>query len=172
MFLTRTGTARIALWRVALQAIQERPFLGWGLENFSTAFTEYFNPCFGSISCGHEVWFDRSHNYFLDLLISGGVVAIVAFSGLLFTIFYTLNRAYLELHINKLSILLVVTFFMVYLVQGLAGFDTSVILLMLMFVFAYISGFSKMVFNVVHNKTLLSIAIFFTFLFPVFFIIV
>lgn len=76
---------RLWTWQSAVSAILERPILGWGPENFPFAFDKYYNPN----HYGIESFFDRTHNIFLEYLISGGVLLLIAFLSI-FSFYYRL----------------------------------------------------------------------------------
>ncbi|HSX37473.1 MAG TPA: O-antigen ligase family protein [Chlamydiales bacterium] len=73
--LDRTAHARFQLWNVALKGFLDHPFLGWGQENFDRVFTQHYDP--GMIDS--EIWFDRSHNAYLDLLVYAGLSGLIAY---------------------------------------------------------------------------------------------
>lgn len=75
-YIEVSGPARIIVWEGAWQAIQERPVLGYGPENFRLAYQKYFdNRLYEDINFG-EPWFDRAHNNLLDTLISVGALGL------------------------------------------------------------------------------------------------
>ncbi len=63
------------VWPMALKGFKERPILGWGQENFSYIFQEHYDANMFSL----EPWFDRAHNIFLDWLVVGGIIGLVAY---------------------------------------------------------------------------------------------
>lgn len=69
------GNIRFTIWNMALEGVKERPLLGWGQENFSYVFNKYYDPSL----YGAEPWYDRTHNIFLDWLITGGVLGLAAY---------------------------------------------------------------------------------------------
>lgn len=73
------GNIRLMVWEVALEGVKERPVLGWGQENFNYVFNKYYQP--GLYVA--EVWYDRTHNIFLDWLIAGGVLGLLAYLAVL-----------------------------------------------------------------------------------------
>ncbi|TSC69631.1 MAG: hypothetical protein G01um101456_62 [Parcubacteria group bacterium Gr01-1014_56] len=78
----KTTQARFTLWRdMAIPGALERPVFGWGQENFNYVFNKYYVPSMYD----QEQWFDRTHNEFLDWLISGGFPAFLLY--LLFFVF-------------------------------------------------------------------------------------
>ena len=137
-FLSHTGNARLVVWESTWQAIEERPWVGWGMENFPTAFAAYYNPCFGSIACGTEVWFDRAHNKILDTLIEGGIVALLGYVSLLGAVLWSLWRARFGRRVSTPMAILVTSFFAAYIVQNLAGFDTGLFLALFTIVIGFV----------------------------------
>ncbi len=66
---------RGTIWGMALEGVKERPILGWGQGNFNYIFNEQYDP----FLYGQEQWFDRVHNIFLDWLVAGGVLGLLAY---------------------------------------------------------------------------------------------
>ena len=81
-YVEQSTAARIIIWGDALNAVAERPLLGWGPENFSLAIEKYAdNRLYLDENFG-EIWFDRAHNIFIDTLVSVGVLGTIIFSTL------------------------------------------------------------------------------------------
>lgn len=68
-------TARLYIWQMALDGWTHRPVLGWGQENFNYIFNQDYNPHMWS----QEQWFDRAHSVYLDWLVAGGLVGLLAY---------------------------------------------------------------------------------------------
>jgi len=66
---------RGTIWGMALEGVQERPVLGWGQGNFNYVFNAKYDP----FLYDQEQWFDRVHNIFLDWLVAGGVLGLLAY---------------------------------------------------------------------------------------------
>lgn len=73
---------------MAWQGVRERPVLGWGLDNFHYVFAEKYDPAMYA----QEQWFDRSHNVFMDWLVSAGVLGLIAYLSLFAIAIYMLWR--------------------------------------------------------------------------------
>jgi hypothetical protein len=69
------------LWVMALKGFTDYPLLGWGVNNFSYVFNQYYN----SFYCTYDMWMDRVHNNYLEWLVTGGLIGFSTFLGLLFT---------------------------------------------------------------------------------------
>lgn len=80
---------RYFVWPIALQGVKERPFFGWGQENFNYIFNEHYRPEMYRL----EPWFDRAHNTFLDWAVSGGLLGLVSYLVLYFALLFSIwNR--------------------------------------------------------------------------------
>ncbi len=79
---------RLALWQIAWEGVKERPLLGWGQESFNFVFNKHYRP---EIS-GQEQWFDRTHNIFLDWLVSAGALGLASYIFLFVAVFWLLWR--------------------------------------------------------------------------------
>lgn len=66
---------RTIIWGMAWEGVEERPVLGWGQSNFNYV----FNQNYDARLYGQEQWFDRSHNIFMDWLITGGFLGLFAY---------------------------------------------------------------------------------------------
>lgn len=83
------GNIRFTVWQMALEGVKERPFLGWGQENFNFVFNKYYDPAL----YGAEPWYDRTHNIFFDWLIAGGVLGLLSYLAILLSaLFYTILK--------------------------------------------------------------------------------
>lgn len=70
--------SRLRMWTAAIEGFRERPFFGWGAENYNYVFDKYYNPQFfrGGLN---ETWSDRAHNWFLDFLVMGGAIGLALY---------------------------------------------------------------------------------------------
>ncbi|MEK7658958.1 MAG: O-antigen ligase family protein [Patescibacteria group bacterium] len=67
---------RLAAWKITLQAIKDKPLLGWGPENFYIGFEKYYDP---NIKDVKNMWWDRPHNIFLDIAASSGIISLILY---------------------------------------------------------------------------------------------
>ncbi|GAB3170778.1 hypothetical protein GCM10027291_22660 [Telluribacter humicola] len=126
---TNTVQDRFRLWRIAWQGIQQRPLLGWGTDNFPYVYQKYMRKSMAL----QKVWYDRSHNVFLDWFINGGLLSgllylaiwglllwyiwktsLSAFRKSLLTSWWVVSVFYLAFNIDNLPnwiLLLLVTFY-------------------------------------------------------------
>ncbi|MBP7768310.1 O-antigen ligase family protein [Candidatus Woesebacteria bacterium] len=70
--------SRPIIWQKAVQAAQEKPLFGWGLENFTTAFQSTLLPE-GDFDL-HQLRVDKAHNEFLEMLVTTGMVGCLVYT--------------------------------------------------------------------------------------------
>lgn len=101
-------------WESALHGIGDRPLLGWGAENFAYSFDRYYNPN----HYGGESFFDRTHNIFLEHLISGGIILLVSYLAIWLFYYRAIRGSERTMWRNVLIAMPIV-----YFVQGFFLFD-------------------------------------------------
>ncbi len=132
-FVSRSNGGRFVVWNIAWQALQEHPWLGWGLENFQTAFFQHYDSCLGSLPCGIEVWYDRAHNIILDVLVASGLMGLFSYLSIFALTLWTLWRS----RFSGVIPLIVICALAGSLVQNLTGFDDGVTLLFWILLLSY-----------------------------------
>jgi O-antigen ligase len=79
----RSTTERLLSWRSALKGFWDHPLMGWGYDNVYYALNRYYDPRHVEASPflqdTRETWFDKSHNFFIDLLVERGIIGIMAY---------------------------------------------------------------------------------------------
>ncbi|CAD6881819.1 hypothetical protein [Methylomonas albis] len=98
-----TFTGRASLWETALNGFYEKPIFGWGEDNLLT-FHKHYHQSFGQL-----------HNGYFDLLVRGGIVAIVLFLIILLQIYRGILRLAKS---NNQSYILILSFISVWLVHN------------------------------------------------------
>lgn len=91
--ISGTVQTRLWAWEAGLTGWKESAktmTLGWGPENFNIPFSRNFNPKFFEGS-GSETLFDRAHNMYLEILITMGVVGLLAYLSIFYGIFKNLR---------------------------------------------------------------------------------
>lgn len=116
-----TTQSRLATWKTSLDAWRARPILGWGYENYKIAFNERF-PVVIYRDEGSQVWFDRAHNAFLDVLVTSGIIGFLAY----LAIFVAAGKLLWALYTRgeRLLAVLLTTGLAAYIFQNLFVFDT------------------------------------------------
>lgn len=96
-----TTKSRFMVWNMAWQGFKERPVFGWGQESFNFVFNKYYDPRMYE----QEPWFDRAHNVFLDWLIAGGILGLLAYLSLFGGALYLIWRREHEFSLAEKSVL-------------------------------------------------------------------
>jgi O-antigen ligase/tetratricopeptide (TPR) repeat protein len=86
-----SAEVRTMQWRAAIEGFKDRPLLGYGLENHNLAWSAHFDSDIYRLETDT---FDRTHNQFLEILATTGLVGTAAFLGIWLAIGLTLVRAY------------------------------------------------------------------------------
>lgn len=133
-FSAVSAQTRLWTWKSAWLGFLDRPFFGWGPENFSVAFDKHFDVRhFAPASSGGETWFDRAHSIVFDYLAATGIFGFATFFGMFVVFFWELVRHIrrrLAVHVGTairaltpLEAGLLAALPVAYLVQGLILFD-------------------------------------------------
>ena len=163
-FSTENYQTRLSLWRESIKAFEERPLLGWGPENFTTAFEEHYDPKLYDASLNlnqsqppPQTWFDRAHSIFFDYLVMTGALGFLSFLGIFAVLFWQFFKFNLRpttndqrqiisdkksLVVGRRSLVSNALLFalpIAYLVQGLVLFDVLPIYLNLFLFLAFIN---------------------------------
>src|SRR6266404_367740 len=88
---TGSDQSRTMQWRAAIDGFNDRPLLGYGLENHNLVWSAHFDP---GIYRFHTDIYDRTHNQFLETLATTGLIGTIAFLGIWIAIGLTLVRAH------------------------------------------------------------------------------
>lgn len=134
-----TFTSRLLNIKMSLAGFKERPILGWGQDNYFYVFAKYNDPRMYS----QEPWFDRTHNVFMDWLIAGGILGLLAYLSLYFSAIWTMWFSKFARH-NKntkqefIEKALMTGLLIAYFIHNIFVFDNLVSYILFIFVLAYI----------------------------------
>ncbi len=91
-----TTKNRLLAWRSALRGFQQDPLLGSGHDNVYYVLNRYYDPrqvqFAENFTQRSETWYDKTHNYYLDLLVEKGLAGVLAFLALVFAVVGSLRR--------------------------------------------------------------------------------
>ncbi len=73
-----TAARRLAIWQAGLDAVSQRRLVGWGWGAFRDVLDRHFPPQVMRDE-GSIIIFDRAHNFVVDHLVAGGVMAVGAY---------------------------------------------------------------------------------------------
>lgn len=123
-YVENSTAARIIVWESALEAVKERPILGYGSENFEQAIQKHFdNRLYLKENIG-ETWFDRAHNVLIDTLIDVGIVGVLAILILIACFYSIIFRARGRGLIEEAEVVLLSALPVAHILQLQTSFDT------------------------------------------------
>lgn len=94
--IPKSDEGRISAWKISFGAMKEKPFFGWGMENFSIGFDKYYNPSLPGIenvpTKTEGAWWDRAHNFIFDIGVTAGIPALVIYLSIFVILFFQLQK--------------------------------------------------------------------------------
>ncbi len=129
--------ARIIQWGVALRGYAQYPILGVGPEDYYVIANKYYNP---AIYQYDPSWFDKPHNYLIEVLVTSGIFGFISYISLLGFTLWALWLAYKKGFLNLLELCLLGAGFLSYTFQNFTVFDT-VSASLTFFVFVGLAGY-------------------------------
>ena len=104
--------SRTMQWRAAIAGFRDRPFTGYGPENHNLVWSAHFDPAIYTIDTDI---YDRTHNQFLEILGTTGLLGTLGFLGIWVAIGVTLVRAYRAGRLSPASISVLTAFQIAYI---------------------------------------------------------
>ena len=136
--ITGATETRLRTWRVALEAWQDRPIVGWGWMNFAMAYDARFDP--EQLKHGlQETWVDQAHNMPVEILTTTGAVGFALYLVLWGAAFRALWRAYRRGAASHREWVVFSGLLIFHFVQNLFVFEHPTSLLTLVIIFAWIA---------------------------------
>ncbi len=115
---------RLITWGIGLEALRQRPLLGWGPENFLAAFDRNFDPAIIE-STGTYSWYDRAHSTPIEYAVTGGLLGLGAYLAVLAALALTGWQALRSAQPpQRRAVAVLLTGLAAHTLQNLAGFDT------------------------------------------------
>jgi len=99
--LAGTDESRTMQWRAAIEGFKDRPLVGYGIDNHNLVWSAHFNP--GIYRIDSDVY-DRTHNQYLEVLATTGLLGAVTFLAIWLAIGVTLVRAYRDDRLSAASL--------------------------------------------------------------------
>jgi O-antigen ligase len=87
----KNTSARLIQWETALKGFKESPVLGVGSENYYIISNKYYNPAMYELD---RSWFDKPHNFLLEILVTNGLLGLVAYLGIFICAVWLLFKAH------------------------------------------------------------------------------
>lgn len=113
--------ARLIQWRVAWQGFKVYPLAGVGPENYYYIANKYFNP---EIYQYDRSWFDKPHNYLLEILVTNGIFGLLCYVLILAAGAWSCFRAFKKGYFGAAGFAALIFAFLAYQIQNLTVFDT------------------------------------------------
>lgn len=113
--------ARLTQWQTALLGFKDRPVFGTGPENYYIISNSHFNPKMYQYD---PSWFDKPHNYLLEILTTTGAVGFVFYAAILLLGLWGLYLGFKSQFFTLLETTVLATGFLAYQAQNLFVFDT------------------------------------------------
>jgi len=149
-FSGSTIEGRLLAWSVAWEGWKERPFLGWGVENYNLLFNKHYDPRL----IDQEPWFDRAHNIIFDVGSTTGFVGLFTYLGIFFSGMFILFRAWKRRELPFWTFAVFFVALTVHLIQNLFVFDAITSLVLLFTILAFIHSRAIIVpFSIKHAPT-------------------
>ncbi len=114
--------SRRVIWQMAVEGWKEKPWLGWGPENFNIPFVKYFDP---QLPISGDIWYDRTHNIIFDTAVASGIIGLMSYLSIFGAAFLGLLRVIPKIKERKnllfpMGMIAVLT---AYFIQNLFVFD-------------------------------------------------
>jgi tetratricopeptide (TPR) repeat protein len=113
---------RLSVWTISFKALQEKPLLGFGPENFNIAFNKYYDSSLPGLN---SQWFDRAHNIIFDLAVPFGLPFFIVYVLIFVILFFKVRSPAVK------------TGFIIYFVSNLFNFDAFSTYLIIFLFLAY-----------------------------------
>lgn len=82
--------SRMSAWKISISAFFEKPYLGYGPENFYIAFNKHYDPTLPAMEDVKD--FDRAHNSLIQILIDSGIFALIFYLIFFFSFLWGLQK--------------------------------------------------------------------------------
>ncbi|OIO47460.1 MAG: hypothetical protein AUJ33_01640 [Parcubacteria group bacterium CG1_02_40_25] len=137
---TSTQT-RVVVWRMAFNAWQKKPILGWGPENFHAAFNDQLD--FKLFNMPGETWYDRAHNKIFDVAVTSGLVGLLSYLAIFVCVVFLLLRHWWRDKRRSWTEPILLAFFLAYFFQNLFVFDTLATYLMFFLLLGFVHVYTS-----------------------------
>ncbi|MBU1179709.1 tetratricopeptide repeat protein, partial [Patescibacteria group bacterium] len=148
-FSLTSGTiaTRLLLWKIGIQAFFDKWLFGWGPENFTYAFSKFYNPRLLKFSF-YETWADKPHNQLIEIATTTGIFGLITFLGIILFSLYALWRLFIKDRTQLFPYLLIGGAIISYFIHIFFAFDTLELRMILFMVLGYIIFLTSRAFNV------------------------
>ena len=156
-FSTSTIKGRLLAWDVSWQGWKERPFLGWGPENYNLLFNAHYDPRL----IDQEPWFDRAHNFIFDIGVTTGFLGLFSYLGVFVAALWILFSRWRQKSISFWMFAVFSSTLIAHLLQNLFVFDMLTSFTLLFLIFAFIHSRANQSFIEAASRAKSSLPLFF-----------
>lgn len=127
-YLSQSSGIRPITWDLSAEVISERPYFGWGTDNFERVFENNYDNRVLQSKYGGEAWLDRAHNVFVDQSVENGIIGLIAYLAIYLTIILCLIYSSLNSKdkIDRVFSSILIVYFTLHLLELQTAFDTTV----------------------------------------------
>lgn len=128
VYLDQATGARPLVWEMSVGIIKEKPFLGWGPDNFERIFETHYDNRLLQDEYGNEAWFDRAHNVFVDQAVDNGLVGLTLYFLVYLVIISCLIYSIIKSSVKEDRVLatFLLVYFSLHILELQTAFDTSI----------------------------------------------
>lgn len=114
---------RLVVWGISWRAFLNKPFIGWGPENFLLAFNHFYDDQLFRSGVS-PIWYDKAHNIFIQYAVDGGGIALIGFLILWILIVRSFRHLWIQRPAERVAWSVLAVLGAVYSILGLFYFDT------------------------------------------------
>ncbi|KKW23520.1 MAG: Tetratricopeptide TPR_2 repeat protein [Parcubacteria group bacterium GW2011_GWA2_51_12] len=134
-----TTQSRFDTWGASWKALQDRPILGYGYENYNIAFNKYFPPRIFKDQ-GSQIWFDRAHDIVFDIALTSGFAGLAVYLAIFIICAVYLFKLFRRPEVDWTGPAALMVLLAVYFLQNVFVFDTQATYLMFFLVLAFVAS--------------------------------
>ncbi len=137
-----TIVSRLLNAKMSIDGVNDSPktlLLGYGQENYHSVFASKFDPRMYA----QEAWFDRAHNVFMDWLVAGGILGLLAYLTLYLTPIYMMWRGKGRNNMKLIERSLLTGLLTAYFIHNVFVFDNLVSYIIFVAILAYIASITR-----------------------------
>ena len=133
IYLSQATGVRPLVWEMSEKIISQKPYFGWGTDNFERVFEMNYDNRLLQDDYGNEAWFDRAHNVFVDQLVDGGFLGLIFYVLIYVIAILTLIYSALKSEKKKDRIFasVLIVYFSLHFIELQTAFDTTISYFML-----------------------------------------
>ena len=141
VYVEQKSDNRMLFWGIALQAVKERPLLGYGYNNFQQVYQSHFDAKIFSPGYAAEKLIDRPHNTLLEYASLTGVLGLLAYLSIFVALFWVLIRLGIHKQEKRKEAALFIGLLSAYFLQNLFLFDSNISFLCFFVVIGLVASF-------------------------------